>query len=372
MLRRTAAVAFVVASLMAVISPSASSQSKPLAYSNYLPPTHASNRYALEPLFDTVRKETNGSLKIELHPGGVLVGGKGTASAIRDGLVDGGFIVSLYHQNEIPLNTLMSDLALLAEDPLSAMGAVNETVLLGCDECLREYRKYKTVYLGAYATTPYVLMCKTPVAGLADLKGLKMRAAGTVYGRWAAKMGGVPVNIPNAEAYEALERGQLDCMIGALSWMQTLSLWDVTKNAIDLPMGAYLGGAFLAFNERSWKAIKESDREVLVKHVPAALAALAVGYVKDDEDVKSQGRSKGVEIRQPDAALKKLLEEHREAEIQAAIEAARKRGVKDPEPLARTFVEKLKKWKAIVAETGTDQAKFEQALRREIYDKVKF
>jgi TRAP-type C4-dicarboxylate transport system substrate-binding protein len=161
-------------------------------------------------------------------------------------------------------------------------------------------------------------------------------------------------------------------MIGALSWLQTLSLWDVTKNTIDLPMGAYLGGAFLALNERSWKAIKPSDREVFVKHVPAALAALAVGYVKDDEDVKKQAHSKGVTVRQPDEALTRLLKEYSEAEIQNAIETAKKRGVKDPEPLARAFVEKLKKWKAIVAQTGTDQKKYEQALRREIYDKVKF
>ncbi|MEB2317449.1 MAG: C4-dicarboxylate TRAP transporter substrate-binding protein [Pseudomonadota bacterium] len=372
MLMKTAVVALATAALMAVIPPSANAQSKPLVYSNYLPPTHATNRYALEPLFSAVEKETKGSLKIELHPGGVLVGGKGTASAIRDGLVDGGFIVSLYHQNEIPLNTLLSDLALLSEDPLVTMGAVNETVLLECEECLQEYRKYKTVYMGAYATTPYVMMCKTPVSKLEDLKGLKMRAAGTVYGRLAVELGGVPVNIPNAEAYEALERGQLDCVIGALSWMQTLSLWDVAKNTIDLPMGAYFGGAFLAFNERSWKGVKESDRKVFLDHVPTVLAALAVGYVKDDEDVKSQAQTKNVEIRSADESLKKMLEEYRKAEIQSAVEAAKKRGVKNPEPLARTFVEKLRKWNAIVAETGTDQAKFEQALRREIYDKASF
>jgi TRAP-type C4-dicarboxylate transport system substrate-binding protein len=199
-----------------------------------------------------------------------------------------------------------------------------------------------------------------------------MRAAGTVYGRLAVELGGVPVNIPNAEAYEALERGQLDCVIGALSWMQTLSLWDVAKNTIDLPMGAYFGGAFLAFNERSWKGVKESDRKVFLDHVPTVLAALAVGYVKDDEDVKSQAQTKNVEIRSADESLKKMLEEYRKAEIQSAVEAAKKRGVKNPEPLARTFVEKLRKWNAIVAETGTDQAKFEQALRREIYDKASF
>lgn len=355
-----------------VALPVGAQQSKPLSYSSYLPPTHASNRYALEPLFDTVAKETNGSLRFQLHAGGVMVGGKGTISAIRDSLVDGGFIVSLYHQNEIPLNTVLSDLAFLVEDPLVAMGAVNETVLLDCKDCLKEYDKYNVNYLGAYATTPYVMMCKQPVQTLADLKGLKMRAPGAVYGRWATRLGGVPVNISNAESYEALERGQLDCVMGSLGWLQTLSLWDLTKNIIDLPMGAYLGGALLSFNKDSWAKIKKSDRNVLVKHVPAALARLAVGYVNDDIAVEKQSKEKGVQIRKPDAALIQQLTEYREEEIQTAIETAKKRGVKNPEPTVKAFLKNLDKWKAIVAKIGHDETKYEQALRDEIYSKVSF
>ncbi len=373
MQRSTISFAMTIACALGLWTAAASAQQgKALSYSNYLPPTHATNRYALEPMFKTVAEETKGSLKFDLHPGGVLIGGKGTLSALRDGLIDGGFVVSLYHQNEIPLNTALSDLAFLASDPLVTMGAVNQTVLLDCPECLAEYRKYKTVYLGAYATTPYVVMCKQPVKELKDLKGLKMRAAGTVYGRWATKIGGVPVNIANAEAYEALERGQLDCMIGAVAWLQTLSLWEVTKNVIDLPMGAYLGGAFLAFNQDSWKRVKEADRAVFVKHVPEYLAKLAVGYVKDDVDVQAQAKGKGVQINKPDQALVTLLAQYREEEVKNAIDAAKKRGVKNPEPAIQVFLRNLKKWEAIVARTGHDPVKFEQALRDEIYNKVKF
>ena len=372
MIKSTLKAAIFALGLSLAAFPAAAQQSKPLTYSNYLPPTHASNRYGLEPLFKAVEQDTKGSLKIELHPGGVLVGGKGTLAAMRDGLIDGGFVVSLYVPNEIPRNTTMSDLAFLVEDPLVAMGAVNETVLLDCPECLQEYHKYKTVYLGAYSTTPYVMMCKKPVETLADLKGLKMRAAGAVYSRWAVAMGGVPVNIPNAEAYEALERGQLDCVIGSISWLQTLSLWDVAKNVINAPMGAYFGGALIAFNEDSWKRVKEADRAAFVKQVPAALAKLAVGYVKDDRDVEAQARTKGVQIRKADAALSNLLAEYRKNEMQSAAEAAKKRGVKNPEAIINAFVKNLKKWEAIVAKTGHDQAKFEQALREEIYNKAKF
>ena len=343
-----------------------------LSYTNYLPPTHATKRYALEPLFETVKKETNGSLTFQLHAGGSMVGGKGTISAIRDSLVDGGFVVSLYHQNEIPLNTVISDMAFFAKDPLVAMGAVNETVLLDCKECLDEYRKYKIVYMGAYATTPYMLMCKKPAQGLADIKGLKMRAAGTVYGRWATRMGGVPVNIPNSEAYEALERGQLDCLIGSMSWLKTLSLWDMTKNVVDLPMGAFLGGAFISFNEDSWNSVKKEDRDVFVKHLPAAMARLAVGYAQDDMDVAKEAKSKGVQILEPKPELTQLLDAYRQDEVKNTIEAAKSRGAKNPEKVVEALLKNLEKWQTIVDKIGHDEAKYEQALRDEIYSKVTF
>ncbi|WP_072387696.1 C4-dicarboxylate TRAP transporter substrate-binding protein [Hyphomicrobium sp. CS1BSMeth3] len=343
-----------------------------LAYTNYLPPSHATNRYALQPMFAALEQETKGSLKITLHPGGALVAGKGTLSAVRDGLADGGFIVSLYAQNEIPLNTALSDLAFLARDPLSVMGAINETVLLRCPDCLAEYKKYKIMYFGAYSTTPYKLMCRKPVPSLADVKSLKLRAPGNVYGRWAIRMGGVPVNIENAEAYEALQRGQIDCVLGALSWLETLSLWDTAKYVVDVPQGAYFGGAFLNLNSDSWTRLSAADKGTFLKLMPTYLAKLAVGYVTDDADVLGRSKAKGVTLSTPDKAFVDLLAAHKADEIKEATAMAKRRGAKNPEAAIQAFLDALKKWEGIVDEIGADEKKFEAALRREIYDKTKF
>ncbi|WP_149536440.1 C4-dicarboxylate TRAP transporter substrate-binding protein [Siccirubricoccus phaeus] len=350
----------------------ASAQQRALTYSSYLPPSHGSNRDGLIPLFQEAERATGGSLRIQLHTGGSLVAGPATLSAIRTGLVDGGFVVSLYHPNQIPLNTAMSDLALLAADPLATMGAINETVLLNCPDCLAEYRRNNTVYVGAYSTTPYRVMCRQPVRSMDDLRGLRMRAAGNVYGRWAQRMGGVGVNIPNAEAYEALERGQLDCVIGSVAWLETLSLWDVAKNVVDLPMGAYFGGALIAFNRDSWNGIRAEDRAAFLRLVPRALAQVAVGYVCDDETVERRARERGVTTFPPDPALTRLLEEYNRDEVRNAIAVARQRGARNPEPVIEAFLANLRKWREIVQRTGVDVDRFEQALRTEIYDRARF
>ena len=46
-----------------------------------------------------------------------------------------------------------------------------------CPDCLAEYRRNNTVYVGAYSTTPYRVMCRQPVRSMDDLRGLRMRAS---------------------------------------------------------------------------------------------------------------------------------------------------------------------------------------------------
>ena len=55
---------------------------------------------------------------------------------------------------------------------------------------------------------------RKPINSPADLKGLKMRITG-LGGKVFARLGGIPVNLPGAEIYPALERG----MIHAAEWV---------------------------------------------------------------------------------------------------------------------------------------------------------
>ncbi|MGR3453528.1 C4-dicarboxylate TRAP transporter substrate-binding protein [Pseudooceanicola sp.] len=341
-----------------------------LQYANYLPPTHPSNAFALDPMFSAIEEKSGGSLKITLQAGGALAGAKDTLSAIETGLIDGGFIVSVYVPNEIPLNTMMSDMAMLMEDPVTMVGALNETVLLGCPSCLEEYQGHNVTYLGAYATTPYNLMCKDPVSTLSDIQGLKIRSAGDVYGRWIAEMGGVPVNVANSEAYEAMQRGQLDCVYGSVGWLKSLSLWDVSKHVLRQDMGAFGGGALIAFNSDTWEGLSDEARAMITDEVPAALARLAIGYAEEDEEAIAEASEHGVTVNGKDPELGALLAEYQKSEIESAVAEAEERGAENAQALADTFVANLAKWKKISDEAGGDVAKVEEALRREIYSKL--
>ena len=341
-----------------------------LQYGNYLPPTHLSNALALQPMFDRIAEESGGKLKINLQAGGALAGAKDTLSSIETGLIDGGFIVSVYVPTEIPLNTTMSDMAMLMEDPVTMVGALNETVLLDCPECLAEYEGHDVTYLGAYSTTAYNLMCKDPIATAEDIKGLKIRSAGDVYGRWIAELGGTPVNVSNSEAYEAMQRGQLDCVYGSLGWLKSLSLWDVSKHVLRQEMGAFGGGALIAFNSDTWEGLSPESRQMIVDAIPEALAALAAGYTAEDEVAATEAAEHGVTINPADPGVNALLAEYQKGEVDRAVAQAEGRGATTARKLADAYLENLKKWKAISDEVGSDEALIAEALRREIYSKL--
>jgi hypothetical protein len=69
--------------------------------------------------------------------------------------------------------------------------------------------------------------------------------------------------------------------------------------------------------------------------------------------------------------MKALLASHVAGEQARVIADAEKRNVADAAALVKTYTEKLDKWRRIVADTGGDRAKYEEALRREIFSKLK-
>ncbi len=349
----------------------AAAQTEEILYGSYVGPNHGHNVYGLSRFF----KEATAAapdLTFKLVSGGALVGAKTTLAGIRDGIVDGGLVVVIYHTDDLPYNALIGDMAAWSADAASNAGAVNETTLQGCPECMKEWESWNIKHFGAYASTPYNIICKDPVESLADLKNKKIRGAGSV-GRWIEALGATPVNATISEVYEGLQRGQLDCTVGSPGMMKSFSFWDVAKNILEVPSGAYMGGSMINMNMDRWNSLSDEQKAAYIHAAPGGVRGSTMdGYQGDDQRAAAEFAARGVTVREPKKDVTSLLESYRDAELQIVLETARSRGVKDPEKIAETFLRNMEKWQAISAEIGNDGDAFEQKLREEIYDKVKF
>ena len=74
-------------------------------------------------------------------------------------------------------------------------------------------KKYGARVLNYYTWPSQMFYCNSPIKGLADIKGKKVRVQGTSQGDLVEALGATGVTIPFAEVVPALQRGTVDCGI---------------------------------------------------------------------------------------------------------------------------------------------------------------
>jgi TRAP-type C4-dicarboxylate transport system substrate-binding protein len=135
------------------------------------------------------------------------------------------------------------------------------------------------------ATSPFpaqVFFCKKPVAGIADLKGRKIRVAGPSQGDFLNALGAQPVAIAFGEVYTALERGTVDCAVtgtgtgNAQKWFEVTShlytlvaSWGISGylvnlawwNKLDPQLRGFLENYFVKLEDAQWKLGSELTQD---------------------------------------------------------------------------------------------------------------
>lgn len=368
---RAAAIAAVAGVAFAAAGPGpAAAAAKKLTYGSFLPATHLVHRQGLEPFFERVKADSGGTLAFELFVGGAMGGAKESLKSVRDGVVDSSLVVDLWIKADLPVSATISSLNLLTDDPLVWSAALSDFQFTGCPACEKERAKHRMKGLAFYSTDVYALMCTRPVATLADLQGLKIRATART-GVMSQALGATPVAVTTAEMYEALQRGQADCTVGTPAWLNAYKLKDVVKSIVDVPMGAYFGALVYDMNQDVWDGLSDAQRSAILKNLPKLSADINYAYAEEATSAIAAAKAKGAVVSKPDAAFTDKLAEFLKGEYQAAADVGTAGGLKDPTALLDGFLAKVEKWRKIVADTGRDKARYEEALRREVYSKMK-
>lgn len=358
---------FTVVGLTTALATPATAAPVKIRVSNFGPSTTSGAR-ALEKFAERIKAESKGELILEFYHGGTLASGRGSLAAVRDGIADASVIVDQYTPRELVDMITISELFLLGTDGLAMAGAVNQTVLVDCKQCRDSYRQHKVVPLAFYSTMTYGLMCNKPVTSRAEMKGLRVRAVGPL-GVWTAAMGATPVNTDAAEGYEAIQRGNIDCVAGDLTWLKGYSYWDVAKYATELNLGTYHGALLLGVNQNVWNNLGAANRKLMIKHLPLLVADTMRNSAGEKDEILATAVSKhGVKMIKPAPDLVAATEAHRGGERVRAVKLAAGRGVKEPGEIVSTFFRNVEAWSALPAVKNRDFNAFEAELRKRAFD----
>ena len=341
-------------------------EARKVTYASFLAGTHPVH-VALDKYFERVTKATNGSLTFESFPGGTMGGAKALLGILRDGVVDTAFVNPSYTPSNLPAGAAV--VSLFAPDTLPAAGADNETLLFECPSCTKEFQSFGVKPLVYYATAPYGLMCTKPIEKLEDLKGKRIRTAGG-YNIFAAKLGAVPVNTDAGEVYEGMQRGQLDCVLGAPGWLKSYNLADMVKGIIDLPLGAFHGLSMFTIKQSVWDELSADEKKAITGNLAQLVRELSVIYLAENEEARQIAKEKNIAFTKPDPRLAGILADYVKDENQRVIAKAKKDGVTDADKILAAYSEKLAIWQKIVADTGEDPDKFQAALQERVFSKI--
>lgn len=171
---------------------------------------------------EAVEERSNGKITVELAWNQSIASYEDLHNALADGRVDMAFTLPSYEPAEFPAFTALNDL--LGGDPEPPLTGELVTNLAAAEiswqspEILEEYEQIGvTPFVPVMASASYYSICSDEATELEDWNGLQMRVGSPAALDLVSHLGGSPVSIAGVEAYEALQRGTIDCTLGVLS-----------------------------------------------------------------------------------------------------------------------------------------------------------
>jgi TRAP-type transport system periplasmic protein len=309
----------------------------PLTYSSWVPPTHHLTIWQQNWAAD-VEKATSGRVKFQGLPKAPAAA-PGTFDAVRDGLVDLSYVTASYTpaRHILPLMPELPGAGNTAEVNSVAYSRIHW-------KHFHKVGEYKGVKLLAVWTHgPGQMFTKKPVAGINDVKGLKIRTGGGIAEAVANALGASAFVKPAPESYELLNSGVADGVFFPLESIVSFKLESVLQQATIFPGGMYSSAFGFFMNEDKWNKISKQDQAIIEKHA-FEYAARSNGKSWDAADqIGLNALTKaGVKIVKPDAALQAEVAKRSAPIIEDWIKKADAKGVNGKAILAE-FREELKK-----------------------------
>lgn len=226
-----------------------------LTYSVFFPPAHVqavlANEWAAE-----VARRSDGRVKITVFSGGALTKAEQCYQGVVAGVSDIGMSAFAYTRGRFPL---LEGLDLPVGYP-DGRSATQITHAMAAAFGSAETHDVKLLYVHAHG--PGMLATKKPVARLADLKGLKIRATGFC-AKIVERLGGSPVSMPQSETYEALQKGVVDATFCPAETLKGWKQAEVVNCLTDSKCIGYTTTFFVVMNKKRWAALPEDVRKII-------------------------------------------------------------------------------------------------------------
>lgn len=227
----------------------------------------ALGEHVTKPMVDFVNSAANGEMEIELFYADQIVPTGELFQALQRGTIDAVHSDDDSMASPTPLRQFGGYFPFATKHILDVPVLFNQYGL--ADIWRDEYAKVGVQWISSAGQDPCNFNTKKEIKSVADLDGLKLYTFPTA-GRFLAKFGVVPVNIPYADAEVAVQTGELDGMAwSGITEDYTVGWANVTDYFLTNNIsGAWIGSWFV--NQRQWADLPDHLKQVVMAATDAS------------------------------------------------------------------------------------------------------
>ena len=194
-----------------------------LTYATPYPPSHPFSK-ADQRWIEFVERESGGRLQIRPIWSGALLSSDMSLEELRHGVADIGLITPIYTRGGTHLTRIQSGFYSGA-DSIASQLALYQCLADRLPEIRHEMDGLEVLAVQG-GLLPGILTRSRPVRGLADLRGMRIRAP-TELLAVLSSLGADPVNMPMGDVYSALAKGVIDGVVAPPDTLRSLHLVEV-------------------------------------------------------------------------------------------------------------------------------------------------
>lgn len=262
-----------------------------IKFGTFIPPQSLTMREGALKWIAQVEKDTNGRVTFQKFLGGALSRNPAKQyELLTGGVQDATVVLPSYTQKLFP------DFSILALPYM--FDSAEEASVAG-------WRLYKAGMMSGpspvqivsiWTNTNSAIHVNKTIRSGADLKGLKIRAAGPEEAGIIESVGAIPVGMSITQVAESLNRGVVDGALAGWTALKTFRIFSLIRTHYNEPYG--VRSFFLGVRNEAWNKLSAGDQAILMKHGGEAFSR-HMGRANDAEEAELQAEAQ----RSPDHAI---------------------------------------------------------------------
>ena len=265
----------------------AAQKDKPIVLraANGLPESNTLTQVMPIPWMKAVEKATGGRVKFDVYYSGTLY----KIQDLPDGLQSKGIDIAIVMAPQYtPSRFPYTDVQQLPFGPETAAGFHRATkIFMKNDHFLKQYRDNNIVPLVNCLTPPYLISTtKKKLAGVADFKGLRLRAGNQSMAWFEEELGMTPVFMPGAELAGALQRGVVDGTLLYAAFWASAGVQDMLKYTVkNFSFGSFYSNG-IAIRKDVFESLPADIQEIMKKEADRVEIQGHKDYDKREAELK--------------------------------------------------------------------------------------